>query len=537
MDPPHRGIVGEAVAQIEVELADHRQVAEDRHQQFAEQLIGVHRTARITQDAEAQHIGGPIGLVQQAVGPEGVFVGAVVRADRKADLAGWKLEQTALDAGLHHALLQLVLVQRAARQIVYALVRRRQIAEGVPAAGAEVGPPGGAVEQPGRGAGAGAAGLFVVELGPRERGVGVPGPVPHPHIAGEAAGELIDRVAVLLLPRPQDVQGLVEGEGRAGVRARGQDGAELRRDERIARRDRQAIDIRGQGRVRDPQGLVVGEGELDEGPQAVGQVVVDLPEHGVPVQVRLDRRAVIAEVHLLRGARGVRVDDIGAVGFRIAEVLHPHAGGGEDGLIGVEPDLSGIASRRIARQGGQAILTHEDAVDGRLGGQVGAEQHRALRDGRQARRALAEDVIVARALQGAVAVGVVHRNHRPTAALVKGLAGGERNLEGLPVALLGDAILAIDDNAVEVAPQAEVHHPGRGVRAIGRRGAAGDDLDILDQRLGNGVQIDRAVRVRGLQAPPVHQDQGALGPQAAQRGVGLAAVQAGGGRAGIALAE
>src|SRR6185437_7126834 len=56
----------------------------------------------------------------------------------------------------------------------------------------------------------------------------------------------------------------------------------------------------------------------------------------------------------------------------------------------------------------------------------------------------------------------------------------------------------------------------------------GDHIDVLEQCHGNQVQVDRAVRVGRHQALPVEQYQGALGAEAAQVGVGLAALKAGG---------
>ncbi|EEF22490.1 conserved hypothetical protein, partial [Ricinus communis] len=301
------------------------------------------------------------------------------------------VEQRTRHVHLDHALLERVLVQRAARHVAGALGRRGQVAEGVPAAGAVLRAARGAVEQAGDGAGAGAAGLLVVELGAAERDVAVPGPVLEAGFTRQAVGELEDVVAVLLNARPQDIQRLVEGEVGVRGRPRGQDRTEVGRDERVGDRNRQAVDVRGQGGVGDAHRDIVGEGELREELDAVGQVVVDLGEHGVAVEVRLHRAAVVAEVHLLRGAGGVGVDDVGVVGLRVAEVQDRHARGRKQGLVGVEADLAGVAAGAVAGQGGGAVGPLEQAVDRGQGGQVGAEQHRALRDGRQARGRGAED--------------------------------------------------------------------------------------------------------------------------------------------------
>ena len=249
----------------------------------------------------------------------------------------------------------------------------------------------------------------------------------------------------------------------------------------------------------------------------------------------MQRTAIVAEVDLLR--IGARVDDIRLVGLRIAEVQHRHAGRGEQGLIGIEPDLPGVTPRRIARQRTRAILADEDIVDRCQRRQIGAEQHRALRNGRKPRGGGAEDIIVTLALQCAIPLGIVEGEHRAAAIVGKRRTHRRGEAIAVAIAIIADARLPGDLQSVEAALQSEVYHTRGRIRTIGRRRAAGDHLDILDQRFGNDVEIDRAVGVGRLDAPPVEQQQRPLRSQTAQRGIGLPAIQPGRGAAGIARAE
>ena len=91
------------------------------------------------------------------------------------------------------------------------------------------------------------------------------------------------------------------------------------------------------------------------------------------------------------------------------------------------------------------------------------------------------------------------------------------------------AELVIELDALEVVEHQEIDHPGHRVGPVGRRGAAGQHLDALDQRAGDLVDIgaDPAPdRRAGRHAPAVDQHQR---PRRAQ----VAQVQ--GGRAGGAV--
>ena len=60
---------------------------------------------------------------------------------------------------------------------------------------------------------------------------------------------------------------------------------------------------------------------------------------------------------------------------------------------------------------------------------------------------------------------------------------------GAVVIVLVLAELVIELDALEIIDHQEIDHPGHGVGAIGRRGAAGQHLDALDQRAGDLVDV------------------------------------------------
>ena len=85
-----------------------------------------------------------------------------------------------------------------------------------------------------------------------------------------------------------------------------------------------------------------------------------------------------------------------------------------------------------------------------------------------------------------------------------------------PVAFLGDAAVDADLQPFIFLVQHEVDDARDRIRAIGRRCAAGHDLNPLDQRLRDGVDVDQAVDGRGHRTASVEQYQRAFRPQVAQ---------------------
>src|SRR5690606_5642572 len=85
------------------------------------------------------------------------------------------------------------------------------------------------------------------------------------------------------------------------------------------------------------------------------------------------------------------------------------------------------------------------------------------------------------------------------------------------VAFLGDADLAVELEALEVLLEDEVGHAGDRVSAVGRRGAARDDLDALDRGRRDRGDVDHARGVRRGRATSVYEHQVAVRADAAQR--------------------
>src|SRR5438132_7697943 len=80
----------------------------------------------------------------------------------------------------------------------------------------------------------------------------------------------------------------------------------------------------------------------------------------------------------------------------------------------------------------------------------------------------------------------------------------------ISVALLGDAALAAQTDAVIVATQHEIDHTRDGVRTVDRRAAARDHVDALDQVARDGVDVDQIVAgARRDVTAAVDQHQGA----------------------------
>jgi hypothetical protein len=99
--------------------------------------------------------------------------------------------------------------------------------------------------------------------------------------------------------------------------------------------------------------------------------------------------------------------------------------------------------------------------------------------------------------------------------------------EDVAAAILGDVGSGVGHQAPEVALRDEVDHTADRVGAIDGRGAVLEDLDALDGREGNGVEVDHASveAVRG-DAAAIEQDKGGIGALAAEVGRGGAVVAA-----------
>src|SRR5690606_8025393 len=83
------------------------------------------------------------------------------------------------------------------------------------------------------------------------------------------------------------------------------------------------------------------------------------------------------------------------------------------------------------------------------------------------------------------------------------------------LAVLGNAHLRVEFDALEVSLEDEVGDPGYRVRAVGGRSAAGDDLDTLESGVGNRRNVDHACGIGGGAAAAVDQHQAAVRADAA----------------------
>ena len=101
---------------------------------------------------------------------------------------------------------------------------------------------------------------------------------------------------------------------------------------------------------------------------------------------------------------------------------------------------------------------------------------------------------------------------------------GDRHLAVEAVAALGHTGAGAELQALELAIEHEVDHTADRVSAVLGRGTAGDDVDILDEALGQHADVDRTAAVILHHARAIEQHQRALGAQAAQVDVAGAGV-------------
>src|SRR5690606_6223087 len=105
-------------------------------------------------------------------------------------------------------------------------------------------------------------------------------------------------------------------------------------------------------------------------------------------------------------------------------------------------------------------------------------------------------------------------HHEPAPGETAPAHGGEG--EGLAVALVGDVVLGLEFDAVELPLRDDVDDTGHGIGAVDGGGAVPEDLDPVNDGHGQGVQVHHAVDADGGRALAVDQHQGPVGAQAPQ---------------------
>ena len=65
------------------------------------------------------------------------------------------------------------------------------------------------------------------------------------------------------------------------------------------------------------------------------------------------------------------------------------------------------------------------------------------------------------------------------------------------------------------SPKLEVNHTGDGVGPVYGGSPPGSDFNFINQKCGDGIQVNEAALAAGHITPPIEQNQGAVGPQPA----------------------
>ena len=311
----------------------------------------------------------------------------------------------------------------------------------------------------------------------------------------------------------RDAAGGAGGDHRAGAERRG-----LRRSEQgvvtvdgvAGRQVRTLVPEQAAGsdlRV----GLVVGEHEVRIDLRHLVHVVVREEAGGVAVVFPLDE---VHRVEVVGVGGGVRDEGLAAVGvvddIPLLAVRQGH---------GVEAAIGGVAGTDAAMQVVGDAARAGAGRDAAFAEVAGALEHRL-------------DVAVG-GVGGDVAlvvrrVGADDDRHVVDAAVAADILGDRQAeagqvLAGVAVALLVvvEAVLVVDLHAFEVLLHDEVDDAGDGVRAVHRRGAAGDHVDPVDQGRGDVVQVgDFRAGVARHQALAIDEDEGASRAEIAQVGGG-----------------
>ncbi len=103
-------------------------------------------------------------------------------------------------------------------------------------------------------------------------------------------------------------------------------------------------------------------------------------------------------------------------------------------------------------------------------------------------------------LRNAVAVEIFHRAEEMAASAEQRGAEGKFGLVAGGIAVIRDAGIDVEFEALVALVEHEIDDAGDGIGAIDRRGAAGHDIHPVDQHLRQRVDRDRAVCVGRRQA-------------------------------------
>ena len=325
------------------------------------------------------------------------------------------------------------------------------------------------------------------------RAVKIPGPVADPDLALEADGDLIDVAVRLGIEIAEEIEAAVKRPrllcpGHAiDVGPRIQKSGELCAD-------RVEIVLVGaeSGRGRIVVGLVVGNHERPDtargagealrvggavreiafhvGGNRIGDVVMRRSEDRIARQRNVHERIGIVEAQSLLVRAGRRRIEFEA-GAAHQLVERPGIGHGRIvGVIGIE-------------QAAIRIDAPSDAIDHRFGDRQAAAR------GRSVRIFPAVGVEFAVLLPGFATLGPAHAQHGVAATIAEIAADETADLRRLVVARVSDAVLRVELKPFEIVAEDEIDDAGDGVRAIDRRRAAADHLDILDRIGGDRVHV------------------------------------------------
>ena len=189
----------------------------------------------------------------------------------------------------------------------------------------------------------------------------------------------------------------------------------------------------------------------------------------------------------------------------------------------------GVAATRTAHARGveDRVVDHQARTQREDGAGNGGRTRSVQTGGRQGRRTeLLQRKAEAFTAEGEVREGAVALEDRftvevfgvdggATAAIVEAGADRAVHLVTGAVATLGQGVLAAHFEAFDLL-ETEVHNASQRVRTVHGRGAAGHDVDGLDQELRDGVEVDHLVGVERDPAAAVDQHQGTGRAEAAQ---------------------
>ena len=486
-------VLGEAPASRQRNRLRERQILDERHRHFGEEILEVQEARHGELLVEARDE----TRLQATIGLEVEIEFAVARAHGSLHGARRDLEEIAGCRGFDHGLFDHRQVLGLEADVVAASLTDLGTTKEVQTAGAQRTTAVSGIEQLLRAITTDVAALnFCVD----RAAVGcvdvvVPGTC---DITRRARDQLPHVVGVETRTTTERVEALSKSERCGGVGSRSEKGLERSRNERVGHRDRETRGATSRSRSQLLQRVVVRVNDAS----VRFELVVDLKlDVGIEAPTLHRQHEDVRRFEVVREeVREKRSGNI-ALGAGVAD----HVARRVTTNTGAEQRTIGIETETGRTTVGVALVRSEERVNSGLRRRCRTRHPRTTRENGGGAARLGGKTT--RTLVDRVTAEVARVEHGAAATIGELATHGDVRAPLLTIFFFGETVLRVDGEAIKTLLHDEVDDTRHGVRTVGRSGTAGDDLDALDESSGNRVDVHRAGAGRTHRATTVDEHE------------------------------